>query len=88
MTQKRKSLGRQCENIAANYLLTKNYNIIKRNFRLRIGEIDIIADRNDTLVFVEVKGQNAPVIAEPTASVDKRKQKQIIKNSTGLPWKY
>jgi putative endonuclease len=79
MTQNRKSLGNQCENIAVNYLISKNYSIIKRNFRLRIGEIDIIACKNDTLVFVEVKGQNAPVFGEPTALVDKRKQNQIIR---------
>jgi putative endonuclease len=43
------------EDLAAKYLKKVGYKIIERNFRIRGGEIDIIATDNDTLVYIEVK---------------------------------
>ena len=50
-----KTKGDIGENIAKNYLVGQGYRIVKTNFRNAIGEIDIIAYDEDTLVFVEVK---------------------------------
>lgn len=50
-----KSLGFLGENIAANYLQSKGYEILKNNFTVRGGEIDIIAYKSNVFVFVEVK---------------------------------
>lgn len=47
--------GRTAENQAATYLLNGGYNILNRNFRAGPGEIDIIAEKDDFIVFVEVK---------------------------------
>lgn len=47
--------GKIGEDIAFEYLKSHHYKILKRNFRTRLGEIDIIALDNKTLVFVEVK---------------------------------
>ncbi len=48
--------GRLGEDIACDYLKSKGYSIIRRNYRAKIGEIDIVAKSPDrTLVFVEVK---------------------------------
>lgn len=55
MTRLRRGLGLKGENMAAAYLWGKGYTIVERNFRCRLGEIDIIARQGDYLVFVEVR---------------------------------
>src|SRR5512136_3123638 len=50
----RKETGAIAENIAADYLSKRGYKIRERNYRTREGEIDIIAEKDGTLVFVEV----------------------------------
>ena len=56
LNQKSKRLfGKQGENYACRLLQKSGYRIIERNFTSRFGEIDIIAQDKDTLVFVEVK---------------------------------
>lgn len=51
----RKSLGARGEQKAAEYLLSRGYRILERNFRCRLGEIDIVAHKSGAFVFVEVK---------------------------------
>ena len=53
-----KNIGDSGEEIAANYLIGKGYEIIERNFRTNVGEIDIIAAHDGFIVFVEVKTIN------------------------------
>lgn len=48
-------LGRQGEDIAEKIMLKKGYEIIYRNYRTRVGEVDLIAKKEATLVFLEVK---------------------------------
>lgn len=52
-----RSAGDRYEAAAAAYLIGKGYRILERNFRLRLGEIDLIAEDGGTLVFIEVKGR-------------------------------
>jgi len=52
---KRKSLGRSGEDRACEFLESRGYKIIERNFRLRQGEVDIIAEKDEIIFFVEVK---------------------------------
>ena len=47
--------GKWGEDKAADYLLSRNYRILKRNFRKAVGEVDIIAVRDNKIVFFEVK---------------------------------
>jgi putative endonuclease len=49
------ALGERGENLAAKYLRNKGYKILERNFKVSVGEIDIVARDGKTLVFVEVK---------------------------------
>ena len=49
------SLGHMGENLAAEYLRSQGFIVIDRNYRSRVGEIDIIAQKADTLYFIEVK---------------------------------
>lgn len=78
MTEERLSLGRWGENQAAKFLRKKRFKIVERNFTCRMGEIDIIARDNDSLVFVEVKTKFGPGHPPPRYSVNLRKQRRII----------
>lgn len=71
-------IGRAGEEFAASYLSRDGYTIVARNWRIRGGEIDIVALDGDTLVFVEVKvrQERGSVLAEST--VDHRKLGRIM----------
>lgn len=73
--------GRQGEDKAASFLLSKGYSIVERNFRTRGGEIDIIACKKDVLSFVEVKtlpNGTSDVLAHELNQI---KQQKIIKTA-------
>lgn len=55
MSTYRKDVGRAGETIATQYLIEQGYHIRERNFRTRVGEIDIIAEKQHTISFIEVK---------------------------------
>ena len=55
----RKDLGIDGENLAAKYLKSLGYNILERNFRHRLGEIDIVAEYEGHLVICEVKSRSS-----------------------------
>lgn len=76
--------GNAAEGIAAEFLTSKGYKIKKRNFHFgRIGEIDIIAEENDVLVFVEVKSKYSSKYGDPLESITYSKQKKIRKTAEG-----
>ncbi len=72
-------IGQAKEECAANYLIQKGYKIWERNFRLRRGEIDIIANHGDQVIFVEVKMRTSEAFGQPFEAVTKKKQKTIIR---------
>jgi putative endonuclease len=76
---KRKELGNIGENIATEHLLALNFKILERNFRCRMGEIDIIAKKGGDLYFVEVKTRRSRKFGSPLESVTLNKQRQIVK---------
>lgn len=73
------SLGRQGENLAALHLRRKKYRIIERNYRTKLGEIDIIASTGKTLVFCEVKTRLSQEYGHPLESITPQKQRTIKK---------
>jgi putative endonuclease len=73
--------GRLGENEAVRFLEKKGYRIIERNFRTRHGEVDVIAEENGTIVFVEVKARTSAAFGAPEESVGRRKQERIIRAS-------
>ena len=76
-----KKIGDMGENYAADYLKRQKYKIIERNYRKRCGEIDIIAEKNGVIAFVEVKTRHSNTLAQPFEAVDRRKQEKIIKTA-------
>jgi putative endonuclease len=77
----RKTKGKIAEDIACQYLENKGYKIIKRNFRTRYGEIDIIAlSPSNVLCFVEVKSAEKNS-KHPEESINQRKISKILKNA-------
>ena len=75
---KHNELGRQGEELAAQYLMEKGYEILERNWRNRHQEIDIIAKDGDELVIVEVKSRQSDDYGEPDLAVTRRKQSLLI----------
>ena len=73
-----RALGNFGEEQAARHLRKKGYRIVERNFRCRQGEIDIIAERRDFLVFVEVKLRKDERFAEAREFVTAAKQRRIL----------
>ena len=75
-----RAIGASAEDFAADYLTGAGYEILERNFRLRMGEIDCIArDRDGTLVFVEVKSARYGSCGHPFSWVTPRKQRTLAK---------
>lgn len=73
----RKQTGDAAEEVAARHLQGKGYEILDRNYRWRHGELDIIARRDDVVVFVEVKSRYRGDFGDPAAWVTPRKQRHL-----------
>lgn len=78
MSDINKILGDAGENFAAKYLEERGYKIIARNYRTDFAEIDIIAELDDEIIFVEVKTRSNTRRGLPAEAVNLRKQKKII----------
>jgi len=63
------------------FLLAKGYKILERNYRVRGGEIDLIAQRKEYIVFIEVKLRSGVGYGYPRESVGAVKQRKIIKTA-------
>jgi len=71
------------EDVAVEYLKKKGYNILQRNYRFNHGEIDIIAEDGNVLVFVEVKARRSKKFGEPEDAVTPRKRDKIRATADG-----
>lgn len=71
--------GKKAEDYAVNLLKGKGYKIIDRNFRSKFGEIDIVAIKDDVLVFVEVKARWSLKFGKPEEAVTSSKLWKIGK---------
>lgn len=79
-TQRRKA-GNIGEDAVCGFLVRHGYEIIKRNFTVRGGEIDIIAEKADIIAFVEVKTRTIGSMTSAEEAVDLRKQRLIIRTA-------
>ncbi|MCR1951524.1 MULTISPECIES: YraN family protein [unclassified Clostridium] len=78
MSKFNKCIGSYGEDLASSYLKSKGYYILKKNFRNKYGEIDLICRHDGLIIFVEVKSRYNYNYGLPCESVTSSKQKQII----------
>ena len=72
-----KEIGIKGENLATDFLISKGYEILERNWRFKKAEIDIIAKHKGILIFVEVKTRSYSYYGEPESFVDNKKKRLI-----------
>jgi len=73
--------GRLGEKIARDFLRSRRYLILEKNYFTPFGEIDLIARKNDYTVFVEVKTRVSDPFGSPLYSITRLKQRSIVRNS-------
>ena len=76
-----KVIGKQGEDLAADYLVQHGYSICARNYRVKTGEIDIIASQPGLVAFVEVKARRSLRCGTPAQAVNYHKQQKIIQTA-------
>lgn len=75
----KKQLGKLGEDLACNYLKKQGYKILERNFLIRGGELDIVAQDKDVLVAVEVKTRFSNQYGTPEEAITFWKLKAVVK---------
>ena len=78
---RQKAAGNQGEEQAVEYLQNRGYTLVERNYTSPYGEIDIIVQDAEYLVFVEVKARQWDAIARPADSVNKGKRKKLLQTA-------
>lgn len=76
---KNNELGQEGEQLAANYLKNKGWDILEMNYRYSRSEIDLIASKNSLLIFVEVKARTNTNYGLPEDFVEEKKDENIMK---------
>ena len=74
----RADLGYMGEAVAAKYYIRQGYLLLNHNYRTRMGELDLILYKADTIVFAEVKTRTGAMLDRPAAAVDARKQYRLV----------
>ncbi len=80
--------GSEIETHVSTYLQKKGFQLLHRNFRCRLGEIDLIGLHQNQLIFVEVRFRCNTAYGGAAASVDFRKQQKLIKTARFFLLKY
>lgn len=75
----RLSLGERGEMAACGFLTGRGYEILEKNYKCKLGEIDVIARRRGRLAFIEIKTRTSPQFGLPQEAVTVRKQAKILK---------
>jgi len=72
-------LGKKGEQLAVNFLIENNYNIVERNYRFEKAEVDIIAQKENILAIVEVKTRSSIDYGNPQDFVKPKQIKNLVK---------
>lgn len=81
MKQQNYNKGKRGEDIAESFLIKNGFRIIEKNWNTRFGEIDIIASKNKTIHFIEVKLKVGDRFGTPEEMINKRKIWQVVQTS-------
>ncbi|MCM8759645.1 MAG: YraN family protein [Candidatus Omnitrophica bacterium] len=76
--QSTRDKGLEGEEIAARFLKKSGYKILERNYRTKFGEIDIIAQKGKSIVFIEVKTRCSDDFGSPVEAVDNKKLTKLV----------
>ena len=79
----KKSLGQRGEDAAARYLKRQGYRILARGLDSRLGELDIVAVDDRTIVFVEVKTRRSNEAGHPAEAIDPHKERRMTQAALG-----
>jgi putative endonuclease len=79
--QNRRSVGEKNEELAVRFLEKKGYQILVRNYRTPVGEIDIVGKQGDCLCFVEVRSRRSEKFGSPAESINFRKRQHLIRTA-------
>lgn len=74
-------IGKKGENLAEEFLQQKGYAIVARNYRYKRSEIDLIVQKENWLIFVEVKMRSSKAFGFPEESVGAAKRKKILEGA-------
>lgn len=80
-------LGQLGENIAREYLEKKGYNIIEQNYKTKYAEIDLVAKKDDVLIFVEVRSKTGEQFGSPEDTINREKKRRLKMNSKGYVYR-
>ena len=80
----RQQCGKRAEELAASFLSSQGFEIVGRNYRRRLGELDIVAQRAGVLVIAEVRTRASEIFGGAAASVDWRKRRRIARTAAAL----
>ncbi|WP_406685437.1 YraN family protein [Seonamhaeicola sp. MEBiC1930] len=76
---KHNELGKKGEQLAVDFLIENNYDIVERNYRFDKAEVDIIAQKDDTLAIIEVKTRSSTDFGNPQDFVKPKQIKNLVK---------
>jgi len=74
-----RGLGDDWERLAEKRLKRAGYRVLERNFRVKPGEVDLVAEENGVICFVEVKGRRGEGFGLPAEAVTAEKQRRIFR---------
>lgn len=74
-----RGVGDDWERLAEKRLKSAGYRVLERNFRVRPGEVDLVAEENGVICFVEVKGRRSAGFGLPAEAVTAEKQRRIFR---------
>jgi putative endonuclease len=84
MLTQRQRAGQRAEDLAAAFLSAQGCEILERNYRRRLGELDLVARRDGVLLIAEVRTRADPRYGAAAASVDRRKQQRLVRAAQQL----
>src|SRR2546430_13171265 len=84
MLTARQQSGRRAEELAAEFLRARGFEILQRNYLRRLGELDLVARGAGVLVIAEVRTRASSAYGGAAASVDRRKQQRITRAASAL----
>ncbi|HUN74468.1 MAG TPA: YraN family protein [Steroidobacteraceae bacterium] len=80
----RRALGAQAEKVAAEYLAAQGAELLLKNYRRRLGELDLVALHRGTLLIVEVRTRSSAAYGGAAASIDGLKRRRIVRAAQQL----